>query len=141
MKPEYSLYCSIAAVFGFIGLTMLALAGSEPVVVWFLASVPMWWSLMIYMVSLWWERREREWKDREREWEARAIRAEGAASLWKAMAGLSRGSGRGSTDSLSALAKACGSRQALISLLHPDRHRNSRASNNATAYVMKHLPK
>ena len=43
--------------------------------------------------------------------------------------------------SLSALAKACGSWRSLISLLHPDRHMNSRAANSATAYVMQHLPK
>lgn len=54
MKPEYSLYCSIAALFGFIGLTMLVLVGPEPIVVWFLVSLP-----------LWWERQEREWRDRE----------------------------------------------------------------------------
>lgn len=141
MKQEHSLNWSIAAVFGVIGLGMLVLAGPEPAVVWFLVCLPMWCALMMFLVSLWWERQEREWKDREWEWKTRAIRAEGAASLWKAMAGLSGGSGRGSTDSLSALAQACGSRRALISLLHPDRHQNSRAANSATAYVMQHLPR
>ncbi len=82
-----------------------------------------------------------QWKSEAEYWKTRAIRAEGATSLWKATASMAGGAGRGSTGSLSVLAKACGSRKTLISLLHPDRHRNSMAANSATAYVMKHLPK
>ena len=122
MKPEQSLNWSIATVFGAIGLTMLLAAGPEPVVIWFLVCLPMWWSLIMLMVSLWWDKQEQGWRDQEwewkrekREWEwdrkkaagwesvndrsaaqwksaaeywkARAIRAEGAASLWRVTAG------------------------------------------------------
>ena len=148
MNPEKSLDCSIAAMFGFIALLMLVMAGPEPVVIWFLVCLPIWWAAVMSIVSLWWDKQERKYRERERDmeweirdWKARAIRAEGAASIWKATAGATGGASRGGASSLSALAKACGSRQTLISLLHPDRHRNSRAANSATAYVMKHLPK
>lgn len=68
-----------------------------------------------------------KWREKVRYWTTRAEAAEQSA--------------RAKAGSLSALAKASGSRRALISLLHPDKHRNSRAANGATAYVIKHLPK
>ena len=178
ISPEQLFGWSAAVVLGFIALTMLAMAGPTPVVIWFLLCLPTIWAGIMLLDSRCWEIRKLEWKEREWQWKRekrrwdrdrdrekaagresdnsrnaaqwkreaqywknRAVRAEAAAGLWKVGMELAGGSGRGSTDSLAALAKACGSRRSLIALLHPDRHRNSRAANRATAHVMEHLPK
>ncbi len=60
MSPEKSLDCSIAAMFGFIALLMLVMAGPEPVVIWFLVCLPLWWVAVMLIVSPWWNKQERE---------------------------------------------------------------------------------
>ena len=62
MTPEQALGCSVAVVLGFNALTLLAMAGPVPVIIWFLVCLPMWWAVLMVVVFGRRETPGREWE-------------------------------------------------------------------------------